>query len=48
MMKNLVISAQVAIESRKATKSEFRAHDGKLFWHGAPKQYAHPHTTAYP
>lgn len=46
-MKNLVISAQVAIESRKATKSEFRAHDGKLFWHGAPKQYAQPEYEGY-
>lgn len=46
-MKNLVISAQVAIESRKATKSEFRVHDGKLFWHGAPKQYAQPEYDGY-
>lgn len=46
-MKNLVISAQVSIESRKATKSEFRAHDGKLFWHGAPKQYAQPEYDGY-
>lgn len=46
-MKNLSIPATVRVNSATKVKSEFRIHDGKLFWHGCPRIMAQPEHDKY-
>ena len=46
-MKNLTIKAKVSVNGRSATNAEFRIHDGRLFWHGAPKSFSQPEYDNY-
>ena len=46
-MKNLNVDAKISINGSVAVRCAFRVHDGKLFWHGAPKKFAQPEYNKY-